>query len=44
MEYIDVANKDCYKIKKNMLKIDDRDFFHSIAERGREYYNQGKVK
>ena len=43
MEYIDIANEDCSKIKKNILTVDDRNFFHSITERGREYYNQGKV-
>lgn len=43
MEYIDIANEDCSKIKKNILIVDDRNFFHSITERGREYYNQGKV-
>lgn len=43
MEYIDIANEDCSKIKKNMLAVDDRNFFHSITERGREYYKQGRV-
>lgn len=43
MEYIDIANEDCSKIKRNILTVDDRNFFHSITERGREYYKQGKV-
>lgn len=43
MKYFEIAEDDCYKIKRNILAVNDRNFFHSITERGREYYNQGKV-
>lgn len=43
MKYFEIAEDDCYKIKRNILAVNDSNFFHSITERGREYYNQGKV-
>ena len=44
MEYFKIAENDCNEIKNNILKIDDRNFFNSIVERGKDYFNRGKVE
>lgn len=44
MKYFEIAEDDCYKIKRNILAVNDRDFFGRIVERGKEYFEQGKVE
>ncbi len=44
MDYIENSQRDCEKIKKNILKINDRNFFNRIIELGKEYFKLGKVK
>ena len=43
MNYLDIADKDYSDIKKNILVINDRNFFNPIVERGKKYYEQGKI-
>lgn len=43
MEYFERAENDCDRIKRNILTVNDRNFFGRIIERGKEYFEQGKV-
>lgn len=44
MKFLEIAENDCYEIKRKILIVDDRDFFGRIVERGKEYFHQRKVK
>ena len=43
MKYLERAENDCDRIRRNILTVNDRNFFSRIIERGKEYYEQGKV-
>ena len=43
MKYFEMAENDCDRIKRNILIVNDRNFFGRIIERGKEYFEQGKV-